>query len=365
MKNGAKKAIVFSIIVLAVLFSGCSEKIQNSDSSAKNENAGKAELQEVVITSDNLQDGRWEDQITNTEKGDNVSPQLSWDAVDGAACYAIVMIDPDGNNWLHWIETDIRETDIKEGFTTEGEGSGKYIGPYPPEGTHRYDVYVFALRESRVPESIHFDAGGNDPDGILQELTVTEDGRNDNCIGYGMLEGTYESARQEDLSQESAAETQLKDEEQQDMKLKIGDTEIPVSWEKNDSVDALGELIKEGPLTIQMSMYGGFEQVGSIGQAIVRNDQQTTTEPGDIVLYAGDQIVVFYGSNSWAYTRLGHVNLDEGEMTELLGNGDVVITLHGYQVAPSKTDDTAVSREEAQKNMKFNPGDEKGKSIGS
>ncbi len=365
MKNGAKKAIVFSIIVLAVLFSGCSEKMQNSDSSAKNENAGKAELQEVVITSDNLQDGRWEDQITNTEKGDNVSPQLSWDAVDGAACYAIVMIDPDGNNWLHWIETDIRETDIKEGFTTEGEGSGKYIGPYPPEGTHRYDVYVFALRESRVPESIHFDAGGNDPDGILQELTVTEDGRNDNCIGYGMLEGTYESVRQEDLSQESAAETQLKDEEQQDMKLKIGDTEIPVSWEKNDSVDALGELIKEGPLTIQMSMYGGFEQVGSIGQAIARNDQQTTTEPGDIVLYAGDQIVVFYGSNSWAYTRLGHVNLDEGEMTELLGNGDVVITLHGYQVAPSKTDDTAVSREEAQKNMKFNPGDEKGKSIGS
>lgn len=77
MKNGAKKAIVFSIIVLAVLFSGCSEKMQNSDSSAKNENAGKAELQEVVITSDNLQDGRWEDQITNTEKGDNVSPQLS------------------------------------------------------------------------------------------------------------------------------------------------------------------------------------------------------------------------------------------------------------------------------------------------
>ena len=111
------------------------------------------------------------------------------------------------------------------------------------------------------------------------------------------------------------------------MKLKIGDTDIPVSWEKNDSVEALGELIKEGPLTIQMSMYGGFEQVGSIGQAIVRDDQQITTEAGDIVLYAGDQIVVFYGSNSWAYTRLGHVNLDQGEMAELLGNGDVVITL--------------------------------------
>ena len=62
---------------------------------------------------------------------------------------------------------------------------------YPPEGTHRYDVYVFALRESRLLKSVHFDAGENDLDEILQELTVTEDGRNDNCIGYGMLEGTF------------------------------------------------------------------------------------------------------------------------------------------------------------------------------
>ena len=91
------------------------------------------------------------------------------------------------------------------------------------------------------------------------------------------------------------------------MKLKIGDTDVPVIWEENESVDALEVLAAEGPLTIQMSMYGGFEQVGPIGQSIVSDDAQTTTEAGDIVLYSGDQIVVFYGSNSWAYTRLGHV----------------------------------------------------------
>ena len=76
-----------------------------------------------------------------------------------------------------------------------------------------------------------------------------------------------------------------------------------------------------------MSMYGGFEQVGPIGSSITRNDKQTTTDYGDIVLYSGNQIVVFYGSNSWAYTRLGHIDMTQEEITELLGNGDVEITL--------------------------------------
>ena len=108
------------------------------------------------------------------------------------------------------------------------------------------------------------------------------------------------------------------------MRLWIGETEVPVAWEKNASVNALQDLC---PLTIQMSMYGGFEQVGSIGQNIVREDQQTDTDSGDIVLYSGNQIVIFYGSNSWAYTRLGHIDLTEQEMRDLLSGGDVSITL--------------------------------------
>ena len=130
-----------------------------------------------------------------------------------------------------------------------------------------------------------------------------------------------------DISQESEPESQITDEEKTDMKLKIGDTEVPVIWEENESVDALKALAAEGPLTIHMSMYGGFEQVGPIGQDIVSNDQQTTTQAGDIVLYSGDQIVAFYGSNSWAYTRLGHADLSQKEMEDLLGNGDVIMTL--------------------------------------
>ena len=98
--------------------------------------------------------------------------------------------------------------------------------------------------------------------------------------------------------------------------------------EKDLTDYALKALAEEEPLTIQLSMYGGFEQVGPIGQTIVSNDRQTTTKAGDIVLYSGNQIVVFYGSNSWAYTRLGHIELTQKEMKKLLGNGDVKLTLH-------------------------------------
>ncbi len=108
------------------------------------------------------------------------------------------------------------------------------------------------------------------------------------------------------------------------MTLMIGENEVPVTWEDNPSVDALKEFL---PLTVEMSMYGGFEQVGSIGQAIVSNDEQIKTEPGDIVLYSDDQIVIFYGKNSWAYTRLGHVDLSQKEMEDLLAHGDVTITI--------------------------------------
>jgi hypothetical protein len=134
-----------------------------------------------------------------------------------------------------------------------------------------------------------------------------------------MSAGTYTT--QEIESSES-------EEEQAMLQMTIGETPVEVKWEDNKSVEALRKLCQNGPLTMQMSMYGGFEQVGSIGQRLPRNDSQTTTQSGDIVLYAGDQIVVFYGSNSWAYTRLGHVtNKSDEEMAQLLGNGDVQITI--------------------------------------
>lgn len=121
-----------------------------------------------------------------------------------------------------------------------------------------------------------------------------------------------------------------KEEEGSDMNMKIGDTFVQVVWEDNESVEALRELVSESPLTIQMSMYGNFEQVGSIGQSLPSDDVHITAKAGDIVLYSGNQMVVFYGSNSWSYTRLGHISdFSKSELKELLGNGDVSVTI-GY-----------------------------------
>ncbi len=110
--------------------------------------------------------------------------------------------------------------------------------------------------------------------------------------------------------------------------LAVNGKKMTVEWEDNESVKALAELAGKDGITVDMSMYGGFEQVGSLGQSIKRNDKQTTTSPGDIVLYSGNSIVVFYGSNSWSYTRLGKITgMTESELAELLGNGNVTLTI--------------------------------------
>ena len=118
------------------------------------------------------------------------------------------------------------------------------------------------------------------------------------------------------------------DDNNEDMKIRINDTDIDVNWEENEAVDALKAAVKDNHMTINMSMYGGFEQVGSLGMNLPRNDTRITTEPGDVILYSGNQLVVFYGSNTWAYTRLGHItDKTQAELRELLSNGNVTIVI--------------------------------------
>ena len=116
--------------------------------------------------------------------------------------------------------------------------------------------------------------------------------------------------------------------EEKEMKMKIADTPVTVVWEDNASVQALQKLAENGPLVIDMSMYGGFEQVGPIGTVLPSDDVQTVTVPGDIVLYSSDQLVVFCGTNSWAYTRLGHItDKNEQELRQMLTNGNIAVTI--------------------------------------
>ncbi|MBD5092480.1 MAG: hypothetical protein HDT36_03765 [Clostridiales bacterium] len=106
------------------------------------------------------------------------------------------------------------------------------------------------------------------------------------------------------------------------MYLTINGNRIEVTLAKNSSVDALVEILKKGDVTYTANDYGGFEKVGSLGHTLPTNNSQITTQAGDVILYSGNQIVLFYGSNSWSYTRLGRINgYSVSELKALLGAG--------------------------------------------
>lgn len=109
------------------------------------------------------------------------------------------------------------------------------------------------------------------------------------------------------------------------MTLQIGNSSFMATLENNPAVDAFVEMISDSPIIIQMNDYSGFEKVGSLGTNLPANDKQTTTHAGDIVLYNGNQIVIFYGSNSWSYTRLGKID-DLSGWDDALGSGDITVT---------------------------------------
>ena len=105
-------------------------------------------------------------------------------------------------------------------------------------------------------------------------------------------------------------------------------TELTATMVDNSSVEALIELLKKNPLTIEMRDYGNMEKVGAIGTTLPRNDEQITASPGDIILYQGNALVIYYAPNSWNFTRLGKIdNITQDELKTVLGDGDVTVTL--------------------------------------
>lgn len=95
----------------------------------------------------------------------------------------------------------------------------------------------------------------------------------------------------------------------------------------NISAQALLERLAEGPLTVEMHDYGGFEKVGPIDEPLPASDEQIITSPGDIILYLGSNITIYYDINSWNFTLLGHIDDATAEnMREFLGEGDPTVT---------------------------------------
>lgn len=145
------------------------------------------------------------------------------------------------------------------------------------------------------------------------------------CLAFVCCAGGCEKETAQSTA--SSTETEVQEEEAVTMKLYINDTEVPVVWENNAAVEALAAEAETGDIVVKMSMYGGNEQFGPLGKSYPASNRQVTTSNGDIVLFNNDQIVVFYGSNTWSYTRLGKMALPEDEVTELLSNGDITLRL--------------------------------------
>ena len=114
-------------------------------------------------------------------------------------------------------------------------------------------------------------------------------------------------------------------EEENALKITVGDEELSATFEDNSSAEGFKELLAQGPLTVEMEDYGGFEKVGPLGTTLERNDARITTEPGDVILYQGDQVTIYYGTNTWNFTRLARIN-DPSDLQEKLGEGTVAVT---------------------------------------
>ena len=174
--------------------------------------------------------------------------------------------------------------------------------------------------QSEAMDSTETKAEGMQPDTISNESENMTESAADTEDG--------ETVPEMEMSETVGTEADIQngaEEAVMNMKVQVGDAVFSATLEENEAVASFVEMMRENPVSIQMSDYSGFEKVGSLGTSLPASNSQTTTHAGDIVLYNGNQIVIFYGSNSWSYTRLGHVD-DLTGWEEALGSGDVTVT---------------------------------------
>lgn len=127
---------------------------------------------------------------------------------------------------------------------------------------------------------------------------------------------------------DNKTETEVKEEMKNTISMDINGTKVTATLVDNSSTKELLDMLKKGPLTIEMEDYADMEKVGSIGSKLPTNDKQTTTKAGDLILYVGNKFVIYYDTNSWNFTRLGKINdVSQDELKKILGKGDATVTL--------------------------------------
>ena len=171
-----------------------------------------------------------------------------------------------------------------------------------------------------------FEPETSDPNIVLEEPEQAETPYTESNVPSSD-EAEPEPAEPAPSQEAENTEGESSEEENSEMKMivNVNGQDFTATLEQNSAVDALVQMMESGSVTLQLSDYAGFEKVGPLGQSLPTSNQQTTTQAGDIVLYQGNQIVMFYGSHSWSYTRLGHID-DLTGWEEALGSGDVTVT---------------------------------------
>lgn len=164
---------------------------EESTAPAAPDNSGDefvSDYKAFAVTTNSLTDGFWNEITANTVAGQNLSPDLSWEPVEGASCYAIYMVDLNTHYFLHWVQGDITETELSQGYA----GTKYYMGMYPPPGdTHVYNIYVFALKNpvTKVKGTANT-ISAKLPD-FMKELDTDKDGNTGNIIAVGKVSGKF------------------------------------------------------------------------------------------------------------------------------------------------------------------------------
>lgn len=117
---------------------------------------------------------------------------------------------------------------------------------------------------------------------------------------------------------------------QQKMNITIDGVTKTATLVDNSTTQTLVAKLKSAPVTVTLNSSGGFEIWGALGFSLTTSNEQVNAQPGDIVLYNGSNICMFYGTNSWSYTRLGHIDdLSESELRTFLkaGENNISVTL--------------------------------------
>lgn len=306
---------LFFMILMICMLTACSNKEppvsqHENDSQIQMESSDSNMGENAAIPSQdgNMTELKMSDMVIRITSGDSSATFQLYDTEAAKGLYRQLPLKLELENfreaqWMFYPPEKLSVTD-SEAYHDGKKGELSYYAPWGD---------VFMLYED-------FYAGDE-----MHRLGVCLDGIDNIAEMSGSVQISAETSENTDGNKQTP-ETNT-DMEENVMKITVGDTTFTATLADNSSAEALKEMLMEGPLTIDMSDYGNMEKVGPIGKNLPENNEQITTEAGDIILYLGNSLVIYYDTNTWNFTRLGKINdVTQAELKEALGNGDVIVT---------------------------------------